>query len=387
MDRSLAGSTAPGGVVLTTRRDVDWAAVSGAVPVRLGARRGGRGGDAGAADRSGRTGDRREAGGVAVPAAGAGAGRRVRGQSRDTSAGVPRATGAAGGDVSGRRTSGTRHGGRRSGTCPDRGRPSTGGGAIAAAVAYFAPDASPLVLFTWPTLNGDRRRRRRWIRSTGHGSGGAGVVQHDPPRQHHDQRPPPRPGRRPRRPTHPTSRTPPPRPRTCWRRALPRDPQTSGGLAAVAAARTPRPGRHDRPQARRDRRSGVGMAAQRTALSATPGTSLAPPPAPGPGRSRSTRPHGPTTPPSPPGWATSPWCCGTWRRPATPNRCTQRALAINEAAYGPDHPTVATALGNLAAGPAGPRRPGRRARAAARARAGHQRGRLRPRPPRPSPSG
>ena len=59
----------------------------------------------------------------------------------------------------------------------------------------------------------------------------------------------------------------------------------------------------------------------------------------------------------------------------------ERALAITEAAYGPDHPDVATRLNNLAGilralgqpqdGPA-----------AARTRPGHHRGRLRPRPPR-----
>ena len=62
----------------------------------------------------------------------------------------------------------------------------------------------------------------------------------------------------------------------------------------------------------------------------------------------------------------------------------ERALAIDEAAYGPDHPDVATGLSNLAmvlrdlgdlAG----------GRSRCRAGAGHRRGRLRPRPPRQSP--
>ena len=59
----------------------------------------------------------------------------------------------------------------------------------------------------------------------------------------------------------------------------------------------------------------------------------------------------------------------------------ERALAIAEAAYGPDHPDVATGLNNLATILAGPG-PAGRGPAAGRTGPGHHRGRLRPRPPR-----
>ena len=39
----------------------------------------------------------------------------------------------------------------------------------------------------------------------------------------------------------------------------------------------------------------------------------------------------------------------TNRPGARPSRCYRRALAIDEKAFGPDHPDVATALNNLAA--------------------------------------
>ena len=56
----------------------------------------------------------------------------------------------------------------------------------------------------------------------------------------------------------------------------------------------------------------------------------------------------PTTPTSPPPSTTWRRCC----RPPTawprPSRCIRRALAIDEASYGPDHPDVATDLNNLA---------------------------------------
>ena len=67
-------------------------------------------------------------------------------------------------------------------------------------------------------------------------------------------------------------------------------------------------------------------------------------------------------------------------RPGEAKILLERALAIDEAAYGPDHPTVAARLNNLATILRDLGRPWR-GPATARTRPGHHRSRLRPRPP------
>ena len=95
----------------------------------------------------------------------------------------------------------------------------------------------------------------------------------------------------------------------------------------------------------------------------------------------STRPPtAPTTPPSPPRLNNLALIWQDLGEPGKARPLAERALAITEAAYGPDHPDVGTRLNNLAliwqdlgAAGEGP--------AAGRTGPGHRRGRLRPRPP------